>query len=324
MQRYLVPIFTPIAIFTLTACGPSPDEDVEYDAGNTYETDDYDSYEPRRGTLKLEVLIEQTLDKTEDTGDKKHQFLSNYILEAKLTQDVYVVEDFTYFHAPDGKPNTEARLDYFESSPYWGIDDVDPKITGTITYDGQFKTEHPNALDYVIMDIKNNGAAKLEWLKLKNLEPSIYGNGLQFDLEWLFKGTENTSKYFLSQSGHVTKDTDTHDEKKHRNEDYEFYPLLNKARLDAYPYAYEYRDIPQYLEDNRNGDILIANSFEEQSNQNYDITNFFGAITEATEDRLTVTYEGTGRLLNLNYLHTLPIKPNVKSQISVKIAIEAD
>jgi len=46
--------------------------------------------------------------------------------------------------------------------------------------------------------------------------------------------------------------------------------------------------------------------------------------THASKETMTITYKASGRLLNEIDLHSIPLKPNIKSDIRVTIKIVED
>jgi len=309
----------------LTACGPTPLDDVDTeDYAEDYNEGVYDDYEPRRGTLQVELLISQKLNKEEQQGNASTLFTSDYNLEASLKQNVYILDDFRYFDELVGEPDSEERAAYFDTSPFWKIDDQWPEVSGLLTYEGKFRNLDPDASSFISLQKTNIGTAEPEWIRLQHLKPSIFGNGFEFDLSFQFKGTHSDATFGQYRTGAKTEDvkadaTITHEEEKLR-----FFPALNPTRLDAFPYEYEHRDFPQYISLNQDGDQKRFESLQALFERGLDINEFIGTKVETTKEKMTITYSGSGRLLNRNFLHPIPILPNNHSIIKLTITIEAD
>jgi len=310
-------------LLALSACGPSPqsEEDEVFQDTESY-TDD--SYEARRGTLTLEVLISQAHDKTLGEGTQTSRFVTTYDLSARLEQAVYLPDDLRYFLKPAGDPNTEDRSDYFDNGPYWPINGEDPEFSGTLVYDGTEKFENPSDLHFILLENRNVGRAELHRIGLNNLEPSRFGEGMEFSLDWMFKGREKRFERSLAKDGTETLDSNVNDEKITRAEDLDFFPPLTATRLADYPYEFEYNAVPDLIQTYRDTDQALLDALQAQARGDHDIQKFFGTVTKASKDEMTIHYADSARLLNLNYLHSIPLKPNIKSDIEVTIRIEAE
>jgi len=100
-----------------------------------------------------------------------------------LKQKVNIVEDFRYFESPAGSNNTEERLDYFGTRPFWNIKGIEPDITGDLKYDSLYRvTRRPRAQGPRVTETKIEGMGKPIRLKIEPVEPSQYGNGLELKL----------------------------------------------------------------------------------------------------------------------------------------------
>jgi len=308
--------------FLLSACGPEPDFD-ENDADLNVDSA-YDDYSPRRGKLTVEFSINQAHDKKTEEGRERTLVEMSYALHAMLEQDVFVVDDFRYFDRPAGDPETDSRLDYFNSSPFWNIDGIDSTITGQLSYTGLYQHEDPDAVDFVALKNTNSGKAQLDWFEIADVEPSVYGEGMEFKLDWVFVGSEDKTEYSSHRGGHVIDQSDTDKEKEFGGEDFHFYPAPSFARLSEYPYAFEHDEHTEFTENARQLDRDLLDGYTEIANQDYDTVKFFGVITDTTKDKMTIRYEKSGRLINLNNLFPIPFRPNIKSAVSVTITLEAD
>lgn len=318
------PFFTLMisALLCLAAC--TPKDKPKNDGEETTSTSVNDDKGPRRGLLTVDVKIAQAHNQTISKDNKTSFFSTHYDMTVHSEQEVNIARDFTYFLDPQGEPDSAERLAFFKSSPYWPIRDVKPELSGRLSYDGEYKHEHPNASSYVLLHNTNAGKASPTYLRIGDIGPSVLGNGMEFELEWGFEGTESTTAHSTTQSGFERTDTETDKEVRRKFEDMKFYPSLSDARLEAYPYAYHYRDTPELIPGLQKHHQTRLSSLQQLTGRDSEILYFADTVTHASKDEMTITYSSHGKLLNLNLLHSLPLKPNIKSAIEVRINIVAN
>lgn len=310
------------ALLSLSACAPT--DKPKNDGKETASTSVNDGKGPRRGLLTVDVKITQAHSKSVSKDNKTSFFSSNYDMSVHSEQEVNIARDFTSFLDPQGEPDSAERLAFFKSSPYWPIRDIKPELSGRLSYNGEYRIQHPNAATYVLLHRTNAGEASPTYLRIDDIGPSVLGNGMEFELEWGFEGTESTTAHSITQSGLEMTDSKTDKEVRKRFEDRQFYPSLSAARLGAYPYAYEYRDTPEFIPARQKNDQTRLSSLQQITGRDSEILHFVGTMTHASKDEMTITYSSSGDLLNLNNLHALPLKPNIKSSIEVRINLVAN
>jgi len=81
----------------------------------------HETSDRRTGTLTLTISIQQKLGKKVVKDKSVHNYASSYDHLLRLEQKVNIEQDFRYFETPAGSTNSEERLHYFNTRPFWKL-----------------------------------------------------------------------------------------------------------------------------------------------------------------------------------------------------------
>ena len=320
-------LFTALLLFVsavfLSACSPSSDTNIQ--VKDTALNKIHETSGRRTGTLTLTISIRQRLKKKKENDLSIHNYASSYDHHLRLEQKVNIEQDFRYFETPAGPINSEERLQYFNTRPFWKIKGEEPKLSGNLTYESLHRIEKPpRAIGPLISETKIKGEAKPIRLKIEPVEPSRIGNGLALQLSWDFLGSQTTSKYMKYKNGQETNKITTNDEKRIEVEDWLFSPMPNDVRINSYPFAHEYEGNPALIKaakKNTENTVKLYQKFHDTGN---DVIYFLGTITHLDKNKLTIRYKQTDRLIDQNHAFVFPADPNLENEINLTLNIIAD
>ena len=321
-------ILLSIFAILLSGCGPGSETSTD----NTHSQADEptldkedETSERRTGTLTLTISIRQKLSKKVVKDLSVHNYASSYDHLLRLEQKVNIEQDFRYFETPAGSTNSEERLRYFNTRPFWKIKGEEPKLSGNLIYESLYRIEQPpSALGPLISETKIKGEAKPIRLKIEPVEPSQFGNGLALQLSWDFLGSQTKSTYVKHQSSDETNKVATDDEKEIEMEDWLFSPMPNDARINSYPFAHEYEGNQVLIDAAKKNTENTANFYQKLHEEGTDVRYFLGSVTHLNKDEMTIRYKETGRLIDQNHAFAFPAQPNLKNEIDVTLHVVAD
>ena len=160
-----------ISVIVLAACSSGSDTNIQNEETASHKNQETSG--PRTGTLTLTISIQQKLKKKKTSDLSVGHYASSYDHLLRLKQKVNIEPDFRYFETPAGPINSEERLRYFNTRPFWKIKGEDPKLSGHLKYESLQRIEKsPRALGFLISETKIKGEAKPIRLKIEPVEPS--------------------------------------------------------------------------------------------------------------------------------------------------------
>jgi len=321
-------ILLSILALSLSACGAGSDTNsvhTDSPANDAVSNNGTVSRTPRTGTLTLTISIQQELEKKSANDLSVHHYASNYDYILRLKQKVYIEEDFRYFETPAGPDNSEERLDYFGTRPFWSIKGIEPDITGDLKYDSLQKvTRRPRAQGPRVTETKIEGMGKPLRLKIEPVEPSRYGNGLELKLNWEFLGTQTTSKSVTGIDDNITNDVYANDKKRIKVEEWLFSPFPNDVRIHSYPFAYEYEGKPRLIKAAQDNVEKTAKFYQKLHDKEIDHFYFLGAVTHLDKNEMTIRYKGRPSFIDQNQAFVFPAIPNLTNDFDVTLHVVAD
>ncbi len=318
--------------FYLSAC--SSDEDLDdstswaedmADEDYADEAGGYDLNPSDEGWRKGKLTVEfEILQKARFYEQSKATTTINweFILNATLSQEVWVAPDLSEGIKPNAKGEALENMLNFE--PYFIEDDqlASEKMTGQAIYNMEFKSEEPNANDYISMHNRINSHGELLQFSIHAIKPSIYGDGYQLDvaIDYRLAGKENRKS--VHRSGEIIQDN---------NEgEFETDPL----KLAFYPDPTQLIDIRDIGGD----DALFQKTEHEVNKQFFDSLKLTaststkiltdirtGLKTKASKDKLSLryVYSGDKQIPFQGDIEILAAKPQ-ENRMSLTATIEAD
>lgn len=298
---YFVPSFIYIIAFGLALSACSPTDDSQASADYASENDTYtdegldDSAESlegwRKGTMTVSVSVHQAGEAEEQStaSGGTRAFISwQFTLEAQQTFAVEVVPDLSIL-LPATNDAEELRA-AFDSSPVsWDELELLPTPSGKVTYAKQFTVGTPNANDFTSVSETVNGVGSISALSIRNLKPSMYGNGYELDLHLdysLLLNSVNTSK---PVNGETIRAESSHDisELIHLS----LFPAPDINTFNGYPFDEHHELPPELRNEERKNKMNLFSALEQVAAGAQPLGQLRpGMSWQATPDQLKLSY----------------------------------
>lgn len=312
--QHLKSIFL-ISLFAFIAsCSPSDksnESQTSADASSTQEAEDPVADDGwRKGTLHIEVEITQS-------GDQ-----NNEAMTSEWASSIKVVSEGKVKIAPDLRPFVNAApLKLEDVTQYEPFRMIDPDADTIKSSQASHTATSIISADGAKMESRGSFVGKVSRVYLQSLTPSLFGQGYDAYLKLNLEGQIKTSTVMSGTAS--TNEADTKD----TNQEIVFilHPVPSD-KLNDYPYLPEGMDEEmkkRVIQQNVEMLDLLKQTYADSLPVQGDIRA--GMKSEATQDKLTLTYEYTGTK-QVGYAAMLGVNAGLPktNKISIKMTLEAD